>query len=443
GFSRASFPFTLVARGSNLSFNGTMSFLFNHWEVSKVWYQITQETSCCLRFDMWGLLDATYHRGRVKHSHEIRRAFSRELADRMPTKPLDALAEDYPGVDPSVFLSATAPENRSWSGLVVDGINYVSGCPTRYGTYPYCESMRAGSDSTSKSAFAGIAMMRLAEKYDPDVPDFLIKDHVPEALDSRGDWSNVTFGNTLDMATGNYQSGGFLVDDENPNNPWWKNLIEEPGGFYYSNMIAAAFDMRNRRAPGGRWVYHTSDTFIVTRAMHNYLQSIEGPDADIFEFVVDEVYKPLGMGPGALTTLRSQDDDWQGQPFGGIGMWWIPDDLAKIANFLNVDGGAIGGEQVLHREILAASLQRDPEDRGLTTRPATDRERYNDSFWARRYSNVGGSGCTIWVPFMSGYNGMVIALMPNGTSFYFSNDGRDFDFTVAMREADKITPYCQ
>ena len=36
--------------------------------------------------------------------------------------------------------------------------------------------------------------------------------------------------------------------------------------------------------------------------------------------------------------------------------------LAKIADFLNADGGMIGDEQILHRGILAAALQRDPTD---------------------------------------------------------------------------------
>ena len=45
GYSRASFPFALVWKGSNAIFNGVMTFLYNDQHISKVWYQITQETS--------------------------------------------------------------------------------------------------------------------------------------------------------------------------------------------------------------------------------------------------------------------------------------------------------------------------------------------------------------------------------------------------------------
>ena len=48
-----------------------------------------------------------------------------------------------------------------------------------------------------------------------------------------------------------------------------------------------------------------STPFILTRAMQNYLQTQEGAEADIYQFVVSEVYRPLGLGPGAALPLRA------------------------------------------------------------------------------------------------------------------------------------------
>ena len=146
--------------------------------------------------------------------------------------------------------------------------------------------------------------------------------------------------------------------------------------------------MRPHQAePGTRWVYRTSDTFILTRALHNYLATQEGPEADIYQFVVDEIYRPLGLGPGAFTTMRTADDNWQGQAEGGYGQWWIPDDIAKIGTFLIDDGGKINGEQILHPGLLAAAMQQDPDDRGVRI----DSQRmYNNSFWANRYTPADG-----------------------------------------------------
>lgn len=135
--------------------------------------------------------------------------------------------------------------------------------------------------------------------------------------------------------------------------------------------------------------------------------------------------------------LRTKDENWQGQPYGGMGQWWIPDDLAKIANFLNADGGVIEGQQILHPDMLAAALQHDPNDRGV------DRGRYgkyNNAFWADSYK--AGYDCEFWVPQMLGYSGIVLVLMPNGTTYYYASDGQNFTWNAAVREANKIRPHC-
>jgi len=433
GYTRASFPFALIWKGSNATLNGTMTFLFNEDGTSKVWYQVTQETTISLSVDMWGLLDARFIPDPAPASTELRSAFAEELENRFPTKPIEQLAQDYPEVDGSAFGRGISPQNLTWYGFVVNDINYVSGCKTRYGEYPYCGYMRVPSYSTSKSAFVSIALMRLAQKYDPAVANFLIKDYVPEAADSPGDWNEVTFDNVLDMATGNYRSAGNMVDEEQWDNPFWTSDT-------YDQIIAAAFDWPHNAPPGTQWVYRTYDTFILTNALQNYLAEIEGPQIDIFEFVVEEVYQPLKMNPGTFSILRTNDNDWQGQPYGGLGMWWIPDDLAKISNFLNADGGVIAGEQILHPGLLAAALQRDPDDRGV------DRGhygKYNNAFWADKYGNSNGYECEFWVAEMQGYSGIVVVLMPNGASYYYASDGRDFTWGAAVREANKIIPHCQ
>lgn len=433
GYSRASFPFALIWKGSNATFNGTMTFLFDHATVSYVWYQITQETCWSLKADFWGMLEAEYHHGPVASAEQVRTDYTRELAARFPTRPIEQLAVDYPGTDITSFGRGVAPEHMTTYGLVINGVNYVGGCRTRYGEYAYCDVMRVPSYSIAKSTFASLALMRLAQKYDAEIPRFLIKDYVPEYAGSPGDWGEVTFDHALDMATGNYRSPRPMVDDENfATDPFWS---EE----FYAGRIAAAFEWPHSAAPGTRWVYHTSDTFIVTRAMHNYLQTREGPEADIFQFVVDEVYVPIGIGPGAHTTLRTKDNNWQGQPYGGYGLWWIQDDIAKLTTLLNNDGGAAHGAQVLHPDLLADAMQLDADDRGVEI---SSRSRYNNAFWATEFSPADGYDCSFWVPDMRGYTGNMVAMMPNGSTYYYFSDNREFDWSAAVRESNRILPHC-
>lgn len=433
GFSRASLPFALIVKGGNAAFNGTLTFLFDETHISKVWYQITQETTSYTRANLWGLLDATYHPEKVPGAEKIRADFAAELAARMPVKPIAELAEDYPGVDISAFGRGVTPEHMTWYGVAVNGVNYLGGCQTRFGVYPYCEAMRATSYSTAKSAFVSLALMRLAQKYDPNVADLLIKDYVPEYAASPGDWEQVTFNHALDMSTGNYVSPGFMTDDDSA------KMGEFFGAQPYAKRIKAAFDAPHQVEPGTRWVYRTSDTFILTQALHNYLQTQAGPEADIYRFVVAEIYIPLGLGPGAYTTMRTADNAWQGQAEGGYGQWWIPDDIAKIGAFLIAEGGRINGEQILHPGLLAAAMQKNADERGVKI----DNQRmYNNSFWANHYTPANGYDCEFWVPQMLGVSGNVVALFPNGITYYYFSDNREFTWDTALKETDKILPLC-
>lgn len=431
-YTRASFPFALVLKGNNAIFNGTMTFLFDDEKVSRVWYQITQETTF-VEANFWGLLNAKYYPGPVDGTEQLTSKFTQELANRFPTRPIEQLAQDYPGVDLAAFGNGVSPEHMTWYGFIIDGVNYVGGCQTRYGYYFYCESMRTSSYSTSKSAFVSLALMRLAQKYGAVAENLFIKDYVPEYASSAGNWEQVSFGHVIDMATGNYISLEYMEDENG----------EQMGRFYgtqpYVKRITAAFDWPHAEESGTRWVYHTSDTFILTRAMHNYLREQEGDNADIFQFVVDEIYKPLRLSPGAYTTMRTSDDKWQGQAEGGYGLWWIPDDIAKITEFLNVDAGQINHIQILHLDSFAATMQQNEDDRGLDI---DTRRKYNNAFWAQRYGLYDGFGCEFWVPHMLGVSGNVVLLLPNGTTYYYFSDNQEFTWDDAVKESNKLIPLC-
>ena len=428
GYTRVAFPFALVEKNANCTHNGVMTFLFDsQGHTSHVYYQITQETCMYFKANFWGMLAADYTPEAVAQADALKEAFADEVAGQMPVRPFDELAADYPGINLTPFTSGIG--DMTFYGVVVDGVHYVGGGETRTGKFPFLRFMRAPSYSTAKSAFAALAYMRLGQKYGAQIADLRIADYAPEVGHAAGDWSQVTFDNALDMATGNYASARFEADESSA------AMDDFFAAETYADKMAAALVWPHQAAPGTVWVYHTSDAFIFTQALQGFLQSREGEDADIFAFLVDEVYRPLGLGPGAFTTLRTSENNWQGRPLGGYGLFWIPDDLAKLSAFLNVNHGAAGGVQLLQPDMLAAAMQQNPDDRGLPT--ATAGFMYNNGFWAHRFTLRDGYACSFWVPFMSGYGGITVAMLPNGVTYYYVSDNGNFDWYDAVVEIDR------
>ena len=43
---------------------------------------------------------------------------------------------------------------------------------------------------------------------------------------------------------------------------------------------------------------------------------------------------------------------------------------------------------------------------------------------------------------MLGVSGNVVALFPNGITYYYFSDNQEFTWDAALRESDKIVPLC-
>ena len=425
---RVAIPFALLQKNQNCIHNGTLMFLFKDGDVSYVWYQITQETCPYFKTDMWGLLPAIYHQTNISDADALRSHFVQEVEARLPTKPIAALTELYPDVDLADFGSGLTPEHVSVYGLVADGVNYVGPCRTRYGEYGYCEAMRHASYSTAKSAFAAMALMRLAQRDGLGVKDLLIKDYVPEAASAGGDWDEVTFENVLDMVTGNYESDGYMEDEEGATMSAFFNAET------YNAKIAAAFSYPNKAAPGQKWVYHTSDTFILARALQNYLGE------DVFDWLVQQVFEPLKIGPGAHSSARTSENNWQGQAFGGYGLWWTVDDAAKLAELMQHRGRTPDGDHILHPDLVARAMQR-TADRGFLTGVG---EYYHLGFWTSKFTPDVDSEflCTFYTPYMSGNGGITILMLPNGMTYYYFSDNGEFAWLDAVKATNHMRSHC-
>ncbi len=434
GYSRASIPFALHQKNANCTHNGVMTFLFKaDGSSSRVVYQIASETCFYYKVDMWGSLAATYSPGAVSNANGLRADYQGEVNGRMPVKPIAALATDYPGSNPSQFGSSTEtdPAHVSLFGFIIDGTHYTGGCQTRYGSYPYCNNLILPSYSTAKSIFAGLALMRMELKY-PGFSGNTIAPRVPNCA-ANGNWGDVNYGHVIDMATGNYGSALYM-SDEGATHTNGLFLVED-----HASKISYSCTQYSRKvSPGTKWVYHTSDTYILGTAMNAHLKSLEGSTKDIFsDILVGELLGPIGTSPTSHVMRRTYDSVQQ--PFTGWGLTFLRDDVAKITNFMNVDDGKLNGTQMVNAAQLNAALQRTPSDRGLD--PLAN-FKYNNGMWAHEIkSNLGCSSDT-WVPFMSGYGGITVLMLPNDTTYYMFSDNDTYLWMKAAVESNLIRNYC-
>ena len=436
GYSRAAVPFALMQKNQNCVHNGVLTFLFKaDGSVSKVAYQIASETCSYFKVNMWGVLAASYTPQTIADAATRITAYQAEVAARMPVKPLSALTTDFPGagIDVNKLLtpSTTVAAHVSTVGFVTDGVHYRGGCTTRYGSYPYCDQLVLPSFSTAKSVFAALALMRLEKKH-PGAKSELIKTWIPGCNITR--WNGVTIEHALDMATGNYTSASYEVDE---------NSTATSNGFFLKTTAAdkvnfACTGYAHKVNPGTSWVYHTTDTYLVGTALQAYVKSLEGSTKDVYaDTIVAEQWNAINAGPTVKYTRRTYDTT--AQPFAGYGLVWQPDDVAKIGSYIGISQGVVGGTPLLDATLLNAALQKTPTDPGLSAGTDT---RYNNGFWAYNVKTSLGCANDRWVPFMSGFGGISVVLMPNNTVYYMFNDNAQFLWVDAVIQSAKIRAVC-
>ncbi len=433
GYSRAAIPFALKERREDCVHNGVMSFLFNdQGDVSNAAFQISNQTCRYMQFEMRGLLGATYEPGPIEGAIESINLARENRQSRLAQRPIATISDDYAGANPSEFGSAEEidPGDLSVYGFVIDGTHYVSGCDTPQGEYPYCDDMALPSYSTAKSLVGGLGLMLMEADY-PGTAAAPITDYVPECGD---DWQGVTIEHALDMTTGHFGSSKLHADENSSTTGRFFN-----GDDHATKIDYACNEYPRQSDPGEHLVYHTWDTYLAGTAINSRLKSIAGPDADFYDdMLVERIWKPLGLSLLSQATRRTYDD--VAQPFTGFGLTFVRDDVARLAQFIGEQDGRLNGEEILDRDLFDAIKQRVPDDPGFVAE--LEAMRYNNGF--RSFDVSGYLGCDepAWVVVLSGFGGIIVAIMPNDTVYYYFSDGNVHRYLHAVRESHKIRPMC-
>ena len=268
-------PFTITGLRGYAAHYGVLTFLFNDQSISRVRVQIAQETANWSQYDLWGQVEAARSTGSLSPVSGRRgRTMTGARCPRLDVRPWSELAAQH-WRSLELFDGKGNRENVAASGLMVDDTVYLRPCRTRAGPHPFCREMRYGVFSISKTLGAAMSMLWLAQKYGPEVFDEKITDYVSIPAGHDG-WTNVTFGNALDMTSGIGDTTPYRVDQyveadqTRKGNRVWRaaSIREKLDGI-------AQFNNYPWR-PGEVTRYRSTDTTALTAALEAYLRRKEG-----------------------------------------------------------------------------------------------------------------------------------------------------------------------
>ncbi len=421
-WSRAAFPIMLVNDTENHAHQGLATFLYRPGQVSGLMVQFVQQTGPYLikqYFVAWGFAAAELGQGDAQKLDARRAQGQAELADRFPAKPWSELVKTVPAGTLDGFGGPIYPKWQVAVALVRSGTLYYQDPATPYGPYPYPLEMRFGVRSVTKSVFAPLALLHLAQVYGPWVLTLKVGDYVP-GLDPK--WRRVRFLDAADMATG---FGGTGTTKTHPNDIFDGYL----GGDYDAWYTAPSHADKIRQIaanlrpypwePGTVMRYRDQDYYILGAAIDGFLKTVRGPQADLGEMVQTEIFTPIGIHQAPVVKTREAGGR-DGLVWCNAGYYPTLDDLAKIA-MLYEARGAHGGAQILNRELTTellagrdAIVKNADASAGTVSAPLTGSSEdglYKMGFHFLRYVNAGGT--VEYLPSMHGSGDNEVILYPN------------------------------
>jgi len=429
---RMSIPFALMEKNANCIHNGVLLVdVDSSGRASRVLMQVGSETCIYLKFNFWASYEAVWQDSGAVEQDAIAAAYSTELAARLPRAPISKLTDSYPDFDTIALeqQNEISPVNMTAYGLVLNGQHYTANCMTRMGVYPHCDTMVLPSYSLAKSIAGGLGLMRLEKLY-PGMFEVYVSDLI-DACSSQN-WEGVQLKHLLDMTTGNYKSSKAHGD-------------EGAAHFLPFFTVTTSADktafsckhFKNKSKPGKKWVYHTSDTYLLGVAMNAFLTKNNGEPIDYYSSQLVPLWQELGLSP--LTHAMRTTTGPAPQPFTGYGMLLYRDDIARLAQSLTMPESSFRDN--FSKAQLDAALQLDPDNYGK--RAGVKNLRYKNGFWGWNAKKAAGCKTDTWVPFFSGFGGISVILLPGGNVYYYFSDGGVHAFSTAIKEISKITPICK
>ena len=414
-------PFSLIHKSANCIHNGIGVFsISNDNQISNIIFEIASETCAYYKFDYVGLYSANFQftnaLPNLSNNSDKNIISIENLYKRYNLTNKSFLNSDY--IDPS---------NVTMFGLIDSNNHYVSSCMTRLGNYPFCDQILLPSYSLAKS-IAGTFSLSLLESQYGSISNLYVSDLVPECYGRK--WKNVTLNNLSDMSTGQYFNSIHDFDESSVASSEVIFMFEE----HKDKIKKACSAFPKKTKPGTRFVYHTSDTYILGVALNNYLQS-NSNRKDYFNDVLIPFLESNNLSQTSQSVLATNDNIKQS--YTGWGMFFLRSDLDGLATIIH----NIKNNSSTQLTYLYDALN--PNDNNSLLAIPSVNIYYNNGFWSRKFDkNIFNCSEDVWIPFMSGFGGITFAFFPNGMSYYYFSDGYEFAWESAIFSSHSIKPFC-
>ncbi len=423
-WSRASFPLTLTDRWVGQARNCVATFVYKTNAVSNVCLQCSQETADIddkQLGNISGILPAEYQAEQFADSiHAIER-HDQSRSGRLPIHPLSEIDPDNEVAgyfEKMIYTNAPT----SLGAVLMDNKIYLHPPKTRHGPYPYPSEMRHGLYSVTKSMAGALALMYFAERYQEDVFNEPISKYVP-ALANHPGWQGVTFSHALNMVTG-------TVGGEGPEH-LFSTLIAAETAEEAINNIAKLGDAPE--LPGQKFNYASTNLFVLSYALQNYVEEKEGKKVNYWELVQENVLVPIGAEH--FTLLHTlENDEAQRMPILAYGALPTIDEAAKIA-LLFANGGSHEGQQILNEERVKEAF-----GNGYSTNNDFRGERYRHSFWSKE---INTGKCRTTATYMLGFGENYVVFMPSKAVIFRFLDEHDLNIDKLIKGVEGIRPSCR
>jgi hypothetical protein len=172
--------------------------------------------------------------------------------------------------------------------------------------------------------------------------------------------------------------------------------------------------------------------------MDSFLKHKAGPHAQLWDMVVAEVFRPIGIFHAPMLHTKEVGGA-RGIPLPEHGFYPTIDDVSKLTTLLQ-SGGQHQGRQLLSATKLAEALYQTDAiglPSGRTNRFGEGR--YHRSLWSVPYHTA--TGCVFQIPYIWGNGGNFVVLLPNGLSAFRFADGHHYDVDTMVLAGEALRPF--